>query len=323
MASSQYPVVREQALELAQRRMFSRTREINHLPKAEPGTVLVFEVATGHVAFTERRHLRGREDLVVDAVSVSLVRVRPQSVVVQLSLPSRSAADEFSVLVEFRCCVEDPEVVAAAGLTDVIGPLRAYLRQDTSLMQLATDRSIEQINDVRQDVHARINAYYQLRPPRIEGVSIRLQNIRVLTPEDLKAHEKSMRDKAWQHKEQDLENWYEDHNADRLRAYFEGGPTKLAGLAASRDQLDLSEATNREYEQLERKRDDLIKLFNSLPEGARDTMAIDAERIINSVFSELLPPARLDELEQPSRTRSRIGPAEADHQAHDREQSDG
>ena len=291
MATSSYPVVRETALDAAQRRIFGRSRDMAGLPTAEPGTVLVFEVPNGYVAFTERRHLRGREDLVVEAVSVSQVSVRPRSIVVQVSLPSRSAADEFSVLVDFRCRVEDPEVVAAAGLTDLTGPLRAYLRQDSSLGQIASTRSIEEINDIRQEIDERIRAHCSLRPPRIDGMSIRLQGVRVLTPTGLATHERNLRDKVWQHRVQELENQYEDANATRLRPYFEEGPSALAGLATSRGELDLATATAAAHEQEAQRLKVLMELLKSLPPEVIDTMPIDTTRIFESLVDKVAGPA--------------------------------
>jgi hypothetical protein len=290
METRRYPVIQEQRLERAQRRLLGRQRPDAELPRAEPGTVLVFENESGYVAYTERRHLTGREDLVVNAVSVSVVDVRPRAVSVRLAIPSRSAADEFTVQVDFSCCVEDPEAVVAAGWTDLAAPLHTYLSQDTALRQLGAGRRIEEINDVREDVDARVHAYCTLRAPRLQGMSIRLAGVTVLTPDDLSKHARSIRDTEWQHVQQGLVHDFEDRDAARLQGYFERGATAVAGLAVSRGQLNLAEAADREYQQLERKRADLLRLFDSLPEAYRDTVAIDADRIINSVFDEILGP---------------------------------
>jgi hypothetical protein len=292
MGTMRYPVLREQALDRAQRRMLQRSRDMKELPSVEPGTVMVFEIDSGYVAYTDRRHLVGREDIVVNAVSISVVDVRPRTLTVPLTIPSRSAADDFTVLVDFDCRVEDPERVAELGLTDLTTPLRAYLRQDAALGQLAASRSIEQIAIVRDDVAARISAYAALRRPHVEGVAVSVSGIRVLTPKDLAQHERDMRDESWRQQRQSLQNRGEDRNADRLRGYFEQGPAAVAGLATSRGELNLQQATDREYETLAAKRADLIRLFDSLPEGLRDTIAIDGERIINSVFDEILGPAK-------------------------------
>lgn len=292
MGTTLYPVIREQALDRAERRRLMRSRDMTSLPKAGPGEVLVFEVDSGYVAHTERRHLAGREDVVVNAVSVSVVDVRPRILTVSLTIPSRSAADDFTVLVDFACQVRDAERVAELGLTDLVNPLRAYLRHDAALLQLASRQVVEQIKEVREDVAARITAYAKLRAPHVDGMSVELSGVRVLTPKDLAQHEKNMRDEHWRQQRQSLEGTGEDRNAERLRKYFEQGPAAVASLAAHRGELDLARATDREYEQLAAKRADLIKLFDSLPEGLRDTIAIDGERIINSVFDEILGPPK-------------------------------
>ncbi|GAA3431513.1 hypothetical protein [Kutzneria kofuensis] len=290
METRRYPVIQEQRLDRAQRRLLGRQRTETELPRAEPGTVLVFEVESGYVAFTERRHLTGREDLVVNAVSVSVVDVRPRSVSVRLTIPSRSAADEFTVVVDFNCCVEDPQAVAAAGWTDLAEPLHTYLSQDAALRQLGAGHRVEEINEVREDVDARVRAYCTLRAPRLSGMSVKLAGVDVLTPEDLSQHARTMRDTEWRHAQQGLENDFEDRDATRLQGYFERGAQAVSALAARRGQLNLAEAAEREYQQLERKRADLLRLFESLPEAYRDTVAIDADRIINSVFDEIVGP---------------------------------
>jgi hypothetical protein len=288
--NSPYPVIEEKPLARANRRWLARARELAELPVQRPGTVLVFEVGSGYLAFTERRHLVGREELVVNAISVSLVDVRRRSLTVQLSVPSSDPADEFIILVDFNCEVVEPEAVAAAGLRDLPGVLRHYLRQDAALSQLASTRSVEQINEVRLDVSARIEAYYRLRAPRIPGMSVELLNMRVVTPRDLAEHDRKMRDERWRQRHEGLEHEGEDRYATRMRRYFEGGATAVAGLAAARGELDLNQATQREYEAMQSKRQELIKLWESLPEAYQDTVAVDAQRIVDSVFDQILGP---------------------------------
>jgi hypothetical protein len=290
MQARPYPVVNEQRLDRAQRRLLGRHRTETEFPRTEPGTVLVFEVESGHVAYTERRHLTGREDLVVNAVAVSVIDIRPRVVEVRLNIPSCSAANEFTVLAEFNCRVEDVEEVAAAGWTDLAEPLRTYLSQDTALRQLGAGRRIEDINEVREDVDARVRAYCTLRAPRLQGMAIKLAGVTVLTPDGLRKHASAMQDTEWLGVQKGLEHRIEDEDAKRLQDYFNRGATAVAGLAASRGQLNLAEAADREYQRMERKRADLLQLFNSLPEAYRDTVAIDADRIINSVFDEIIGP---------------------------------
>jgi hypothetical protein len=283
-----YPVLEERRLAPAGRRVFSRTRDLTELPPQRPGTVLVFEVGSGYLAFTERRHLAGREDVVVNAVAVSVVDVRPQTITVQLNLPSLDPADEFIVLVDFHCEVVDPEQVAAGGLRDLTNTLRHYLRQDPALVQLTTSRSIEQINKVRAEITSRIEAFYRLRAPRIAGMSIELLNMRVVTPRELANHDRRMRDERWRQDHEGLVHDGEDRHATRMRSYFEGGPTAIAGLAAARGELDLNQATQREYDAMQGKRQELIELWKSLPEAYQDTVAVDAQRIVDSVFDQIL-----------------------------------
>jgi hypothetical protein len=195
--TDRYPVVDERPLDPAVRGWLGRSRDLRDLPRHIPGTIPVFEINDGYVAFHERRHFGKREELVVNAISVSTVDVRPRTVTVQLPVPSRSAADDFTLLVDFRCEVRDPVRVTADGLTDVTVPLRHYLRRDVSLTQLGTQHSVEEINVVRDKLKARVDAYSRLRAPHVEGMSVELAGVRVLTPKALAVHERDMRDERW------------------------------------------------------------------------------------------------------------------------------
>jgi hypothetical protein len=244
--------------------VLSRARYLTELSEQLPGIVLVFEVGSGFVAFTERRHLADRKDLVAKAVSVSLVDVRPHTVDVTLNLPSQDPAEEFGVLVDFHCQVTEPGQVAATGLRDLTSTLRHYLRQNPALIQLTATRSIEQINQVRLEITSQIEAFYRLRAPRVPGMSIELLNIRVVMPSNLADHDRRMRDERWRQDHEGLAyDDGEDWNASRMRGNFEAGATTV-----------------------DDKRHELIELWKSLPEAYQDTVAVDAQSIVDSMFHQ-------------------------------------
>jgi hypothetical protein len=283
-----YPVVEERSLDPAVRGLLGRSRDPGQLPRHLPGTVPVFEIADGYVAFQERRHLGRREDLVINAISVSVVDIRPKTVTVSLQLPSRSAADEFVLLVDFRCVVQDPEVVAAAGLRDVSEQLRHYLRRDVSLTQLGVGYSVEDINVVRDVLSSRVDAYTRLRAPHIDGMTVMLAGVRVVTPKDLANYERDMRDVRWGQNKAELVNAGEDRNAERLRPYIEGGPNALATLALARGELNLENAVDRGHQSAEDKRKQLMEILKTMPEEEWHTIAVDSQRIVSSLVDELI-----------------------------------
>ncbi|EWC62545.1 hypothetical protein UO65_2135 [Actinokineospora spheciospongiae] len=260
-------------------------RDLSELPTPTPGTVLVFETATGHHAATERRHLTGGEDVVVDAVAVALVDIRERLVPVRLALPSASPADEFTVTVDFRCRVTRADVVAAAGHHDVTRSLEIFLKRDTALSRMGAGSTIDQIGRVRAEVTARIDAFCKLRAPEIPGMEVTLAEVHVQTPADLAAHEKEKRDVVWSGAVDDLRAAAEDRDAARLEDYFRRGPAAVAGLGVSRGEINLAEAAEREYSLAEARRNEMIKLLQSLPEGAFDTTTIDVDRIFNEVLN--------------------------------------
>ncbi|MGW5050710.1 hypothetical protein [Actinokineospora sp. NPDC004072] len=289
---NRYPVVSEVALDRAPRKVLGRSRSLSDLPKAAPGTELVFETSSGHIAFTDRIHLSGREDLVVNAVSVAVVDIRPRLVPVFLRIPSASPADDFTVQVDFACQVLSSERVAKVGLVDVATPLAVHLGQDTPLTQIAATRSVEEIAAVRSAVSARVHAYCKLRPPSVDGMEIRLTSVHVLTPSDLAAHAKQMRDLGWSQSVKDREVAAEDREIDRLARVYQSGPEYVASLATARGQANLAEAAEREYARADRRREELLRLLEKLPEGALDTVAIDVERVVAAAVSGIVGPDR-------------------------------
>lgn len=290
MSQNAYPVVSETPWGPARRKLLGKSRESSELPAPEPGTVLVFDTPTGLVTMPERRHLGGREDIVVNSVAVIVVDVRPRTITVPVPVPSSSPADDFTILVEFRCTVDAPEVVAATGCKDVVPLLRSQLLHDRELGSVGIAYSVSQINHVRDVANRRVRAACELRPPRLEGMTVRLVGVRVTSPKDLVDYARKMRDEQWQQDLVSLRGVGEDNEAARLKKVFEDGPAAVAAMALKRGELDLEQATQREYADARAKREQLINLFNSLPEAYRDTMAIDADRIINSVFDGLLGP---------------------------------
>jgi hypothetical protein len=282
-----YPVVEERSLDPAVRGWLGRSRSRSDLPRHRPGTVPVFEVRDGFVAFHERRYLGRREDLVVNAVSVSTVDLRPRTVTVQLQVPSNNPADEFVLLVDFHCEVRDPEAVAAAGLSDMVGPLRRYLRRNASLIQLGVQHTVEEINLVRDELSSRVDAYTRLRAPQVGGMTISLAGVRVITPKDLVVHKRDLRDTEWRLEKEEIEHAGEDRNAERLRNYVDDGPDALAALAAARGEFDLNGAVDRGYRAIEQRRQQAIEFLKSMPEEEWHTIAMDSHRIVAALTDEL------------------------------------
>jgi hypothetical protein len=284
-----YPVLVERSLARAPRKFLFRSRQIDELPTSEPGAVFVFGRGSSYVALTDRQHLAGNEDLVVNAVTVSLVSMRAQLISVPFRLPSSSAADDFTVIADFHCQVVDPEQVAEHGWTELRHPLRTYLKQNGTLSGVAGVFPVEQITKVRQEVAALVEAYCRLRPPALPGMRIELAGVSVQTPSALADYERSLRDQGWRHTVDEREQAAEDRTATRLNEYFVRGPEALSSIAAAKNQLNLAEAAERAHTERAQKEQNLIKLLEVLPDGALDTVAVNAERLFASVIDGALP----------------------------------
>jgi hypothetical protein len=197
MNEEPFPVLEERVLYPIQQRMFrSRRRALVEIPESRPGTVLVFEVGDSYRTVS-RQHLTGAEDVLVDALSVSLVYMRPRTVVVEVKAPSASLAGEFVIRVSFSCRVVNPEVVAGAGLRDLTEPLVDHLEDDLMLTAKCAKYKMEQIADVRDVVTAQVNAHCTVRPPRIEGMTVKLRGVEVDPPPGVVDFAKSQQQETW------------------------------------------------------------------------------------------------------------------------------
>ncbi|SDF57106.1 hypothetical protein SAMN05216553_102116 [Lentzea fradiae] len=232
-----YPVCEERTLPAVKRRVFTKRRDVSELPPQNPGTVLVFEVGGRYEAFSERRHLTGAEEAVIDAVTVSVVDVRARLVDVELAIPSANPGNDFLVHVRFGCTVTDAEVVVASRLTNAAHVLREYLRRDRPLVELGCDYRIDELNEVRKLVNARVTAYCRLEQPRVPGLAVELSTVEVLTPGELRTHGGRMQEEAWEQQYTTLKLSGQRGSAEFLRDMISQGPEMADAMALSRGEI--------------------------------------------------------------------------------------
>ncbi len=290
-ANGPYPVIEERALGRAQRRLLGSRRETSELPPQVPGTVLVFEVNGRHEVLRDRRHLSGKEDDVVDAVSVSVVDLRDRTVTVDLTVASASAADDFTVRVRFGCRVTQPDVVAAAGIRDLTTFLRGHLGNDRDLVRRCGAHPVEDINAVREWVTARVAAYCRIQPPRLAGMTLTLSEVEVLTPADLRRHATGMRDETWRQLVEGLRQTFEDNDVARIESVVNRGPAAVESLGISRGQVNLGESAERAYRIEAERRSDMLEMLKALNDrGHLDTAPVDAMRVVEALFDQTIGP---------------------------------
>lgn len=288
MTSRNYPVVSERPLAPSKQRLLLRSkRDLSELPQQEPGTVLVFEVNGRHEAFPERRHLTGAENVVVEAVSVSVIDVRARQIPVEISIPSSSPADDFLIRVWFGCEVTKPEAVAAAGLTDIRLPLRSHLKGDRKLLRLGTQHNIEEINEVRWLAHNQVQAYCTVDPPELRGVDIALLEVEVLTPDPLRKHSAQVRDVEWDHNLAELKQAFESRDVERLQALISRGPEAITALGIHRREVHTADAVRDAREAEEQRRKHWLEAFRALPPEYLDSLPIDALQLLQNATPEL------------------------------------
>lgn len=283
-----YPILHERPLRPAGRRwgLFAR-RELDELPETPAGSILVFEVDGGFHAFAERRHLKGSEEAVVNAVSVSVVDVRTRSVSVDIPIPSKDLGYRFPVRVDFKCRVEQPEVVVEHHIADVAAILAAHLRNDVTLMQLGMNRPIEETYSLVPEVSARVQAYLEIYPPEIEGMRIEFAGVDLRLPDDVVVHSKGMKRLQWERETKELAAAIENRDAARIEEIFRRGTEAAAALGVARDQLLMPDAIAMVREEQEQRLRHLYELINRLPDGTLDFLPVDTRRLVNEALKSV------------------------------------
>lgn len=290
--SQPFPIVHEQPLARTRSKLmlFAR-RDLSELPAQTPGTVLVFEVGGRYEVFHDRRHLTGREDAVVEAVTVSVVDVRERFVAVDLQIPSASPADDFRLRVTFCCKVTDPETVVRHGLSGLAQVLRDYLKRDKRLEGLGIQHQVDELNEVRGLVLAQVKAYCTVRPVRIDGMTVRLSTVEVSKPTGLVEHAVRLRDETWRQTYERLRRSYEDEEARRMADVLRSGAEAVEGLAMARGDITAGQAADRSYEQQELKDQRLHALVEMLhKDGHLDRLgAFDPDVLVQALADRVLP----------------------------------
>lgn len=242
-----YPVATEQALGAIQRGWLSRRRRRDDVPELPPGAVYVFRVGGQYREYPEGMTFDPAHPDVVDASSVSLVDTRARLVEVERIIPSVSEADAFTIRVSFTCQVTDAATVARQGVVDATVPLRAYLAGDSELSQASAAHRVEEVNAVRDQVTRRMTAYTTIVPPRIAGMSVEFVGIEVLTPEDLRAWEQTMRNERWTRELARGKRDFEQDEILRLAELISQGSDHVDALGVVRDRVDIAAVASRTH----------------------------------------------------------------------------
>lgn len=187
-----YPIIDQRSLPKASRRgpmgLVPPRREASELPLPNAHEVVVYKTAGTYIVDDGRS--RTSDDHVVNATNVTVVDMREDApVTVQATIPSAGAA-EFVVQVTFLCTVKKPEEVIEAGMQDITESLTHYLIRHQPLFHLGEDYHLDQVTAVRHNVTAEVKAYFSVRPARFRGLDVKLGNVQVMTPDELRTKQR-------------------------------------------------------------------------------------------------------------------------------------
>lgn len=290
MRERNYPVIEERSLGPVRRAWWKGARRaLDELPTRPAGTLLVFETGTRWEEIPHSRPLTGREEAVVDAVAVSLVDRRKRVIRVELTIPSADAADDFLLEVYFRCRVTDPVIVAQAGLLDVRELLAQHLKLHPKVAQLGIEYTVEQLNILRLDADARIRAYCEVDPPKIEGLDIDLVTVTVATPQALRSQAELLRNERWNQHLGELKKAFEDRDVERLTKIFQSGAEFITALGVSRGEISTEKASDDAYLAEQRKRLQFGEYIKILADGGHlDKLPMDVGNLIENFMDNVV-----------------------------------
>jgi hypothetical protein len=96
-----------------------------------------------------------------------------------------SGAHDFTVVVRFRCTVDEPIEVVRAGLTDVGEHLVTYIRAYHKLFELGRGYELHQVPELWTLVHAQVKAYTTLVPCVLSGMTVEFSGLDVYAPDEI------------------------------------------------------------------------------------------------------------------------------------------
>lgn len=314
-----FPVLEERSLLLIPRKFLrGARRDLGDLPKAHPGSVLVFRHGSRYVAFGEDKPLTGAEEPVVDATAVCLVDTRTRYFTVQFPLPSKSPADDFTVRATFQARVTVPERAAEEGAVNMTRYLASYLERDPRLSKLGSEHPVEDIAMVRDLVISRLEAYCEYNPIHLPGLSVTLSSAGVLTPHDLRVQAQEERNAYWQHRVEAIRAKGEDWNIERIKKLVNEGTQALTALGLARNETSVDQAIDHAREDDKRHEEQLAEAIRILQRnGDLDFLGINPDQIVASWLEKITGqplqlPDRADRSVSGGGRRSAIGTAADD-----------
>ena len=185
---SNYPIIEQRTLLKSSRRgpmgLVPPRRDASELPLPNAHEAVVYKTAGTYVVDDGRS--RTTDEHIVNATNITVVDMREDApVTVQATIPSAGAA-EFVVQVTFLCTVKKPEEVVKAGLHNLTTSLTHYLIRHQKLFHLGEDYQLGQVAAVRHNITSEVKAYFNVRPARFRGLDVKLGNVEVMTPDELR-----------------------------------------------------------------------------------------------------------------------------------------
>ncbi|MHA6627851.1 hypothetical protein ACU61A_20635 [Pseudonocardia sichuanensis] len=288
MNTDRFPVVDERPLLHPERRWLrGRWRDPAQLPVLPPGCVYVFTVDGRPETSQSAARLTGREPLLTDATSVSIVNLRERVITTTAFLPSTDAAVDFVVRVAFSCQVVDAAVVAQYGATDLPEGIATWLRHDSHLAGMRHQFDIEDVQSVRDRASVELASTYREDPPRAPGMRITFAGVDVLTPRELRRHKAELRNTLWSMIEEEHRHGAELKRVEHTKKLL-STPEMAEITAVVRQDSTAAQAAQRQFDARDAQTDRLIEQVREWVKADGSKRApLDRRQIAEELFVRL------------------------------------
>ena len=288
-AAERWPVVHEQSLLRPERRLWRRYRSPDTLPMLQPGCVYVFGVGNEQFAFPRGAELSGEEQKVVDAHSVSIVSTRFRRLWVWARVPTTEPAVDLDVGVSFGCIVDKAERVARAGLTDLAGELRSRIRVEPTLIEHSHQHTPDAIAVAEKAIREGLEAAFRERTPVVAGMWIEFDGVIVRLPDELRRHQREMRDAQWERNRLHVRHQTEREHVQQTRSDLLASAELAEATAVARKERTADQAATRQFEARDTEIERLIaQVKDWLDADGTKRAPVDRRPIVEALFTKLI-----------------------------------
>ena len=287
-SADRWPVVHEQPLLRAERRLWRRFRNPDTLPLLPLGCVYVFR-SGDRFTRVDGAEVCGSDPSIVDAQSVSVVANRCRRMWVWTRVPTTDIAVDLLVGVSFECTVTDPAVVARDALMDLYSELCNRVRFLPALAAHRHKYSPDEVLGAQTAIRHDLEKIFRGGPPQVEGMRIRFDGATVDLPGEFLHHQRELRNSRWAHEQLSLRLTLERERVEHTQRELLCSAERSEATAVTRKERSADQAASRQFQERDAQTERLIAQVKDWLDGDGAKRApVDRRQIVEALFSKLV-----------------------------------